>query len=25
LLKWEPGPKETTEIVEIDFVPSVRQ
>lgn len=25
LLKWEPGPKETTEIVEIDFVPGVRQ
>jgi outer membrane biosynthesis protein TonB len=25
LLKWEPGPKETTEIVEIDFVPTVRQ
>jgi outer membrane biosynthesis protein TonB len=24
-LKWEPGPKETTEIVEIDFVPGVRQ
>lgn len=24
-LKWEPGPKETTEIVEIDFVPRVRQ
>jgi outer membrane biosynthesis protein TonB len=24
LLKWEPGPKETTEIVEIDFVPGVR-
>jgi len=25
LLKWEPGPKETTEIVEIDFVPGVPQ
>src|SRR5436309_14547003 len=25
LLKWAPGPKETTEIVEIDFVPGVRQ
>jgi outer membrane biosynthesis protein TonB len=25
LLKWEPGPKETTEVVEIDFVPGVRQ
>ena len=25
LLKWEPGPEETTEIVEIDFVPGVRQ
>ena len=25
LLKWEPGPKETMEIVEIDFVPRVRQ
>ena len=24
-LKWEPSPKETTEIVEIDFVPGVRQ
>ena len=24
LLKWEPGPKETTEIVEIDFVSTVR-
>jgi hypothetical protein len=24
LLKWERGPKETTEIVEIDFVPGVR-
>ncbi len=25
LLKWEPGPKETTEIVEVDFVPGVRK
>ena len=24
-LKWEPGPKETTEIVEIDFVPGLRR
>jgi TonB family protein len=24
-LKWEPAPSETTEIVEIDFVPGVRQ